>query len=80
MEQGKSMRSPPTKKEGVAETICDKLTAAPIFHALGCWSGTGREFRSEVEPTKKKRVGGRCFKIKLLSSLPSSELISNILN
>jgi len=28
--QGKSVRSPPPQEEGMAETVCDELTTAPI--------------------------------------------------
>jgi len=30
LEQGKSVKSPPSEKEGVTETMSDKLTATPI--------------------------------------------------
>ena len=30
LERGKSVRSPPPEKEGVAETTCDELTITPI--------------------------------------------------
>jgi len=30
LEQGKNVRSPPSQEEGVAEKMCDALTAAPI--------------------------------------------------
>ena len=30
LEQGQSVRSPPTEEEGMAETTCDELTATPI--------------------------------------------------
>ena len=30
LEQGNSVRSPTLEEEGVAETMCDKLTATPI--------------------------------------------------
>jgi len=32
LEQGKSVRSPPPKGQGAAETTCDELTATPIPH------------------------------------------------
>jgi len=30
LEQGKSVRSPPSEEEGVAEKTCDELTITPI--------------------------------------------------
>jgi len=59
LEQGQSVRNPPSEEEEAAETVCDELTATPTPHPpvmLG-WE-VGRETRSEVEPTKT----GRCFK------------------
>jgi len=32
LEQGKNVRSPPPEEEGVAEAMCDELTATPIPH------------------------------------------------
>jgi len=31
LEQGKSVRSPPPKEEGAAETACDELIITPIL-------------------------------------------------
>ena len=48
------------EQEGIAETMLDELTAAPIPHPPVLLQGGGR---SEVKPEKKRGVGGRCFKI-----------------
>ena len=32
LEQGQSVRGPPSEEEGVAETTCDELTTAPMPH------------------------------------------------
>jgi len=32
LEQGQSVKSPPTVEEGAAETKCDELTVTPIPH------------------------------------------------
>lgn len=53
LEQGKSVRNPPTE-ERAAETTCDELPAAPIPRC--CCRGGGREFGSEVDPGKKGGV------------------------
>jgi len=49
------------EEEEAAETACDELTAIPFPVPLHCSGGGGRQFRSEVEPRKKGRVGGMCF-------------------
>ena len=42
--------------------------------------GGGREIRSEAEPRKKGRVGGRCLKIYIDFSLSYSDLIGDKYN
>jgi len=49
------------EEEGAAETACDELTTTPFPVPLCCSGGGVREFRSEVEPGKKRGVGGWCF-------------------
>jgi len=63
LEPGKSVRSPPREEEGAAETTWDELIASPIPCPLSPLGGRRERNRSEVEPGKKGRVGGRCFKI-----------------
>lgn len=66
LEQGKSVRSPPSEEEGVTGTMCDELTLQPPFPIpLCCWWGGIREIGSKIECGKKGRVG-RCFKILFL--------------
>ena len=43
LEQGKSVRSPPPKEEGAAETMCDELTTTPIPIPLRHGQEGGRE-------------------------------------
>jgi len=56
------VRSPPPEEEGAAET-CDELTVGPIPHPPVQLRGRRKRNGSEVEPGKKGRVEGRCFKI-----------------
>jgi len=43
LEQGQSMRSPPSEKEGAAETTCDELTVTHIPHSPApLWEGERR--------------------------------------
>jgi len=50
------------EEEGAVETMCDKMTAAPIPRpSVLLRAGGGREYRSAVKPGKKERVGGKCF-------------------
>jgi len=39
LEQAKNVRSPPPEEEGVAETMCDELTATPIPHPPAPFTG-----------------------------------------
>lgn len=74
LEQGKSVRIPPSEEKGAAETMCDGLTTNPIFRPPALLRRGGREFRSEVKPGKKGEVGGKGFSFYF--SLPYSALIS----
>lgn len=40
----------------MAETTCDKLTAAPISHSYAALREKIEKIRSEMEPSKKARV------------------------
>ena len=81
LEQGKSVRSPPSEEEGAAEIMCDELTATPIPHPPVPLGGGGRGIGSKAEPGKKGGVGGRCvFKIWFYFSSSYSDLICNKLN
>ena len=53
-------------------TTCDERTTAPISCPPALYGGGGRRERngSEVEPGKKRGVGGRCFKIVFLFLIP----------
>jgi len=48
LEQGQSVRSPPPKEEGAAETTCDELTTAPIPHPPASLGGRRQKIRSKV--------------------------------
>jgi len=63
LEQGQSVRSPPPKGQGVAETACDELTLTPIPRPPAPLGGRRERNGSEVEPRKKGGVGGSCLKI-----------------
>ena len=59
LEQRKSVRSPPPREEGAAETTCDELTTAPLPHPpvpLG-----GRKWRTSRVKLSLGRREGRCF-------------------
>jgi len=81
LDQGQSVRSSPPEEEGVAETTCDELTAAPIPRPPVLLGGR-RERKSGVKLSLERRggVGGRCFKIWFYFSLPYSDLIGDELN
>ena len=53
LEQGKSVRSPPSEEEGAAETTCDELTATSIPHPPCAAQG------EEVEKSGMKLSWGR---------------------
>ena len=56
LEQGKGVRRKEQKRQHVMNW------PQPAFHVpLHCLGGGGREFRSEVKPTKKGGVGGEVF-------------------
>jgi len=64
------------EEEAAAETMCDELTTVPTPCPPVLLGGRRqRKIRSEVEPGKKGRVGGRCFKICFYFSLSYSDLI-----
>ena len=63
LEQRKSVRGPPPREEGAAETMCDELTTAPLPHPPVPLGGRRKRNGSAVEPGKKRGVGGRCFKV-----------------
>lgn len=56
----------------MAETTCDKLTPAPISHPYALREKT-KKIRSEVEPSKKRRVGEGVFKMWFYLSLSYSD-------
>lgn len=53
------MRSPSLEEEGVQGH--EELTTSPILHPPVLLRGVGRENVSELDPGKKRRMGGRCF-------------------
>jgi len=61
LEQGKSVKSLPLEKEGVAET-CNELTVTATPCSTSSLGGRRERNGSEVEPEKKEGVGERCFK------------------
>lgn len=66
------MRSPPAEVEGAAETIRDEQTTASTL--CRCWR-EGRAIGNKVEPGKKGRDVGRCFKVWFYLSSPYSDLV-----
>ena len=60
------------EEEGAAETTRDELTATPAPCPLRCLGGGGGEVRSEDEPRKKERGGGKVFfRFVLISHYPN---------
>jgi len=74
------VRSPPLEEEGMAQTMCNELTAAPIPSPFAPLGGRRERNGSEVEPGKKGGLGARCFKIWFYFSLSFSDLICDELN
>jgi len=64
----------------MAETTCDELTVTPVPCPPAPLAGRRETNRSEAEPGKKGRVGGRCSKIWISFSLFYSDLICDKLN
>ena len=55
LEQGKSVRNPPPKEEGAAETMGDELTTTPIPHPPVQLQGEKAEkIRSKAELGRRK--------------------------
>jgi len=62
LEQGKSVRSPPSEEEGVAETTCDELTAVPFpCPPVPLLGEEVEKIGSKVEPRKNRGVGEKVF-------------------
>jgi len=80
LEQGQSVRNPPTEEEGAEETKCDGLTVTPIPHPSSPLAGRKERNRSRVDPGKKGGVGGSCFKIWFYFSLSYSDWTGDELN
>jgi len=71
LEQGQSVRSPPPKEEGAAETTCDELTTAPIPRPPAPLRGRWERNGSEAEPGKKGRVGEGVLRSGFISHYPT---------
>lgn len=81
MLQQKRVRGPPSEEEGLADTILDELTSAPIPHPPRATAGRGgrgnQEIRSEVAPWKNGGVGVGVLRFAGYFSLPYSDFIGS---
>lgn len=67
---------------GSSRDVMDQGTDCNPYSLFSCAHGKeqGGKTGSKVEPSKKRRVGGRCFKICFCSSLSFPNVIGNNLN
>lgn len=54
---------PSTRAFKAADTSCNELTQPPLTVTPYCPGKAGTEARSEAESRRKRKVGGRCFKV-----------------
>jgi len=54
LEQGKSVRSPPSEGQGVAETMCDELTTTHSLSPCTARGGGGREMGLMLSPARRE--------------------------
>jgi len=65
------VRSPPPEEEGVAETTCDELTAAPIPHMTAPLGGGGSKETGLKSLGRREGWGEGVLRFNFLSHYPT---------
>jgi len=77
---GKSVRSPPPERQGVAETSCHEQTTIPFPRTPALLGGRRERNGSEVEPRTREGWGEAVLRVSFIFSLSYSDLIDDELN